>query len=255
MLPFIEKRLIYKPVKAKKDWVPAADPAIQDVWLTSRHKRTRIHAWWCPTSDAEWVVLYCHGNAGNLSQRQSTVRAWQEIVRASVLIFDYPGFGRSGGRPTEKGCYASAEAAYRWLTEAQGVPPDRLVLCGGSLGGAMAVELAVRHPHRALILINAFTCIPDMAKKVVPYLPSRWLVRTRYHNLAKLRTYRGPLFVIHGTADETIPFAHGERLFAACPSPHKRFLPVEGARHNNTATPQVYAEIARFLRALPATPG
>src|SRR5439155_1700348 len=112
--------------------------------------------------DARGVVLVCHSRAGNLSHavRPDDVRRWHDEVGLSVLVFDYPGYGHSGGRPSEAGCYAAAEAAYEWLTEAQGIPPGQLLLLGRSLGSAVAVELASRRPYRALVLISPLTSMP-----------------------------------------------------------------------------------------------
>src|SRR4051812_4209202 len=121
---------------------------------------TRIHAWWCPPPHwerSQGAVLYCHGNAGNLSHRVEGVLRWHEQLKTAVLLFDYPGYGRSGGKPSEAGCYASTDTAYAYLTEKLQLSPERVLLYGGSLGGGVAIDLAVRRPHRALVLVSAFT--------------------------------------------------------------------------------------------------
>jgi fermentation-respiration switch protein FrsA (DUF1100 family) len=191
-------------------------------------------------------VLYCHGNAGNLSHRASAITSWQKELGQSVLIFDYPGFGRSEGKPDEAGCYAAANAAYDWLTQVQKVPPERILLYGGSLGGGVAVDLASRQPHRALVLVKTFTSIPDVAQSVYPWLPARWLVRSRFDNLEKIRQCTQPVFIAHGTADRLVPFAQGERLFAAANEP-KRFLAMPGIDHNSGVTPAFYSTLRDFL--------
>lgn len=245
VLMWLENWFVYHPVKASEVWEqPAA--AVEDVWLTSADG-TKIHGWWCPTPNARWVVLYCHGNAGNVSRWHAGAKEWQEKVGASVLVFDYPGYGRSEGKPSEAGCHAAAEAAYRWLVEVQKVPPERLVLHGVSLGGAMAVELARDHPHAALVLLCAFTNVPDMAQQMFPFLPARWIVRHRFDNLAKLKDHTGPLFIAHGDADELVPYDHGTCLFAACPARQKELFPILGGRHNNSATDDYYAAVKSFL--------
>jgi fermentation-respiration switch protein FrsA (DUF1100 family) len=251
VLMLLENRFIYHPAKYETSWVPPVDSAIEDVWLTA-DDGTRLHAWWCPVAEPQWFALYCHGNAGNLSHRQPIIRLWQQHVGAAVLIFDYPGYGRSAGKPSEAGCYAAARAAYRHLVEERQAPPDRLVLYGGSLGGAMAVELAIHSPHRALVLLSAFTSIPDMAQVVMPLFPARWLARTRYDNLNKLRDYHGPIFLAHGTADQVVPYEHSERLFAASPSRLKQFCPLRGAGHDDAAGPELFKQINSFLQGLPA---
>src|SRR5262249_58324820 len=172
-------------------------------------------------------LLYCHGNAGNLSHRAGAVAALQKLLGVPILIFDYPGYGKSAGRPTEAGCCAAAEAAYDWLTGTQKVPPERLLLYGGSLGGGVAVDLASRRPYGALILMKTFTSMPDVGQSLYPWLPVRWLMRNRFNSLEKIGSCRQPVFIAHGTTDGLIPFAQGERLFAAANEP-KRFFAMPG---------------------------
>src|SRR5262249_37012499 len=148
--------------------------------------------------DGQRILLFCHGNGGNLSHRAWEIGEWQRRLGDSVLIFDYPGYGRSDGKPSEQGCYAAADAAYQWLLEEKHVAPEQIVIYGGSLGGAVAVELALRHDHRALVLQDTFTSIPDMAQHQYPWLPARWLVRQQFDSLAKIGQCRRPVFIAHG---------------------------------------------------------
>jgi fermentation-respiration switch protein FrsA (DUF1100 family) len=246
MLMFLENKIIYHPCTCQEDWEEPDGSGIEDVWLTSA-AGTRLHGWWFPNPATQWSVLYSHGNAGNLSHRQEFCRAFQQLG-ASVLIYDYPGYGRSAGRPSEAGCLAAARAAYAWLREQQKIPTEQLVLFGESIGGAMAIDLAVNQPHRALVLYAAFTSVADMAQDLFPWLPARWLVRTRYDNLEKIRHYSGPLFIAHGTADAIVPFRQGRRLFEAAPSnPHNCFFPIEGRNHNDGLVPEVFEAIHKFL--------
>lgn len=248
MLLFLENWFIFRPATVKEFWEePAA--GVQEVLLTSADGTT-LHAWWHPVPDARWVVLYCHGNAGNVSQWSPAARAWNEHVGASVLLFDYPGYGKSDGKPSEASCYAAGEAAYRWLIEEQKVPPERILLHGVSLGGAVALNLATRHPHAALVLLCAFTSLPDMAQGMFPWLPARWLVRTQFDNLAKIATHHGPVFLAHGDADELVPFDHCRRLFAAAAAERKEFFSIPGGHHNDSATPPYFAAIRSFLEKL-----
>jgi fermentation-respiration switch protein FrsA (DUF1100 family) len=166
-----------------------------------------------------------------------------------VLIFDYPGYGRSTGKPSESGCYAAADAAYDWLVHEKGVAPEKIVLHGGSLGGGVAVELATRRRYRALILVGTFTSIPDMAAQLYPWLPARWFIRNRFESLNKIARTEGRVFIAHGTADSFIPFAMAEQLFAAAPEP-KAFLPLVGHDHNDGAGPELYPALVRFLLQL-----
>jgi len=244
----LENSLVYHPVRADRDWYPPPNARVQDVALTSADG-TAIHAWWCPTQDwdrGRGAVLYCHGNAGNLSYWGESVDLWQKELDASVLIFDYPGYGRSGGRPGEAGCYAAADAAYSWLTQTRHIDPDLVLICGESLGSGVAVDLASRRPHRALVLISAFTSIPDVAQGIYPWLPARWLMRNRFDSLAKIARCRGPVFVAHGTADALVPFAQGRRLFEAANEP-KHFFCMDGCDHDHRRDTDLRQELRLFL--------
>jgi fermentation-respiration switch protein FrsA (DUF1100 family) len=207
---------------------------------------TRLHAWWYPHDRATGAVLYLHGNAGNLSSRGDRVVEWHDEFRESVLIIDYPGYGRSEGKPGERALYAAADAAYDWLTTAQGVRPERLLLYGSSLGGGVAVDLALRKPHRALVLACTFTSIADMGQKLYPWLPARWLVRNRFDNLAKIGKVPRPVFIAHVECDNLVPYEHGRRLFQAAPEP-KDFLTLGGDRHCEPSGPHFYARVRDFL--------
>ena len=166
----------------------------------------------------------------------------------AVLIFDYPGYGRSGGRPSEAGCYAAAAAAHDWLTAPGRVAAGRVIVLGRSLGAGVAVDLACRRPVRALVLYSPFTSFPDLAQEKCRWLPTRRLVQNRFDNLAKIGGVRGPVFIAHGTADALVPVRHGERLYAAAPAP-KRFLPLAGRGHNGGFCESFYFYLrAHFLK-------
>lgn len=248
MLRALEDRHLYRGTKASDGWVPPPDGLpVEELTLTSADGDA-IHAWWVAPDGwkpADGAIHYSHGNGGNLSHRGGTLAGYRKFGYA-VLIYDYPGYGKSGGRPTEAGLYAAGEAAHRWLTETKGVPSERVILYGGSLGGAVATELATRHPCRALVLAAAFTSVPDMAQRQFWFLPARWFVRTRMDNLAKLATLACPVFVTHGTADRVVPFAMGERLVAAARGP-KFFLPAPGRDHHDVIGPEFFPALAAFL--------
>jgi fermentation-respiration switch protein FrsA (DUF1100 family) len=249
VLLFFENWFLFKPYRADEHWAdPPAGLTVEDVELRGANN-TRLHAWWSKPEGwhpVHGALLYCHGNAGNLSHRGESLRRWHTVHGLAVLIFDYPGYGRSEGKPTEAGCYAAGDAAYTWLTTVAKVPADRVILYGGSLGGAIAIDLAARHPHRAVVLVSAFTSFPDMAQKTFPWLPARWLVRNRLDNLTKIATLKTPIFIAHGTADGLIPFSHGERLYQAAHEP-KRFFPMPGTGHEQVPVEELHEAIRRFL--------
>ncbi|HWG44349.1 MAG TPA: alpha/beta hydrolase [Gemmataceae bacterium] len=227
---------------------PPPGVAVQNVEMTSV-LGDRIHAWWSTPKDwrpEQGAVLFCHGNAGNLSYRRSALPHWINEMDVAVLLFDYPGFGLSSGETSESGCYAAGDAAYEWLGVNQKVPAERIILYGGSLGSGIATDLASRRPHRALVLVASFTSFPDMAQTRYPWLPGRWLVHNRFDNLRKIADCHGPVFIAHGTRDGLIPFAHGERLFAAASEP-KRFFAMTGYPHNDLTCDAFFPALRDFL--------
>jgi fermentation-respiration switch protein FrsA (DUF1100 family) len=240
----LENRLVYHPTPASQDWQLPPMP-VEDVHL-KLPDGTPIHAWWCPRPGATGALLYCHGNAGNLSHRGHAIQALQQLLDQPVLIFDYPGYGKSGGRPSEQGCYAAADAAYAWLTQAAKIPADRVLLYGSSLGGGVAIDLASRRPHRALVVEKTFTSMPDVGQRLYPWLPVRWLLRNRFDSLAKIGKCRQPVFVGHGTTDDLVPFVLGERLFAAA-NPPKQFFRMEACGHNDPLPREFFDALRRFL--------
>ena len=164
----------------------------------------------------------------------------------SVLIFDYPGFGRSEGKPSESGCYAAADAAYDWLTRVQGVAPERIVIAGESLGGGVAVELASRRPHQALVLIRTFTSTPDVAKQTFAVVSAKSIMFNQFESLKRIPSCRSPIFIAQADKDRLMPFEHGEKLRDACTAP-VRFHVLRGLDHNDPLQPEFFTAVREFL--------
>lgn len=249
VLTFFENKLVYRPCSAAEDWQPAPVPSIEDVALTSGDG-TPIHGWWLARPEGPGAVLYFHGNAGNLSHRGGSIVKLGELLKTSVLIIDYPGYGKSGGRPSEKGCCLAGDAAHDWLTRARRIPAERILLFGASLGGGVAVDLAARKPCRALILVKTFTSCPDAAARLYPWLPVRWLMRNRFDNKRKIKTIHAPVFIAHGTADSIVPFALGKELYEAANEP-KAFLALEGQDHNDRLGEDFFRGLLPFIEKHP----
>jgi fermentation-respiration switch protein FrsA (DUF1100 family) len=243
---FCERRLVFHPTSAAESWLEPEDARSRDVWFYAADGNTISGRWVPPESPGHGAVLVAHGNGGNLTHRGRLAAELRTVLGAGVLLFDYPGYGKSSGAPTEESCYASGEAAHKWLTDEQNVPPNRIVLCGESLGGGTAVELATRHEHRALVLVFTFTSLPSAAKHHFPFLPVRTFMRTRFDNLAKIGRCTRPVFLVHGTDDRTVPFGHLERLFAAANEP-KELLRLEGQGHDPSIVSLYAPELAKFL--------
>ena len=184
-----------------------------------------LDGWFLPANDARGTLIFCHGNAGNISHRLDSLRIFDRLG-LSVLIFDYRGYGRSGGKVSEEGTYRDAEAVWRYLIE-RNVPAETIVIFGRSLGAAIAAHLAQRHTPAALILESAFTSVPDYAARAYPYLPARRLVRFRYSAKEYLESVKSPVLIVHSPDDDLIPFRNGRELFAAANEP-KQFLEISG---------------------------
>ncbi len=189
----------------------------------------KLSGWFIPAEQARGVVLFFHGNAGNISHRLDSIALFHRLG-LSTFIIDYRGYGQSEGKPSEPGTYLDAEAAWRYLVEERQLSPTEIILFGRSLGGAVAVWLAQTHPPGALILESTFTSVPDMAAQLYPFLPVRLLARLDYNSLERIASINSPILIVHSPADEIIPYRHGQQLFAAAQEP-KEFLEIKGS-HN-----------------------
>ncbi len=212
---------------------------------------TKIHGWFIPAGRVKGrTVLFCHGNAGNISHRLDKLLKFNGIG-LNVLLFDYRGYGQSEGNPTEAGTYADAEAAYRYLSETKKIPATQIILYGESLGCAVAVEMARRHPAAALILESPFTSTVEMAKRVFPWLPVDWIVRYKYDNLSKIPQIHIPSLIMHSPQDEIVPFEMGIKLYKAASGPKKFFELTGGHNDGYAVTGKRYTTAIRnFLEHL-----
>ena len=192
----------------------------------------RLHGWFFPLEGEFPVILFCHGNAGNISHRIENVRLLLKH-NLRVFIFDYRGYGKSSGRPFEKGLYRDGLAACDYLIGKRHIPPDLIIPFGRSLGAAVALEVALKKEVRSIIIESAFTSIKDMAKTIRLFSPFSHFLPANYNNLEKIARIRVPKLIIHGDADNIVPFSMGQKLFEASNRP-KYFLRLEGAGHNDT---------------------
>ena len=231
LLYLFQSRLVFYPQTGREI---VATPSQLGLPYDDIHLNTsdgiNLHGWFVPATASRATVLFLHGNAGNISHRLDSVRMFHRLGY-STLIFDYRGYGKSAGSPSEQGTYRDAEAAWRYLTEQKQVPSCCIVLFGESLGGAVAAWLAARQAPAALVIASAFTSVPDLARKFYPYLPVRWLARIRYDTREYLQAIAVPVLIAHSPADDIVPFEHGRALFAAA-NPPKEFLELAGG-HND----------------------
>lgn len=246
---FLEESMLFfpAPYPMGESWEPFG-LKFEDAWFQSADG-TRLHGWYVPHENPRAVILFCHGNAGNVTHRADTLRTLHNDVGASVLCFDYRGYGRSEGFPHEEGMYADARAARAWLARRAGVPESEIVLMGRSLGGAVAVDLAARDGAKGLVLESTFSSIPDVAAAIYPWLPVRLLIRNRFDAAAKIRDYHGPLLQCHSDKDEIIRHMFGLKLFEAANGP-KQFIELKDIGHNDPPTAVYYDTLAEFLDGL-----
>ena len=194
----------------------------------------KLSGWFVPAERSRGVILFCHGNAGNISHRLESVQVFHRFG-LGTFVFDYRGYGQSEGKPTEQGTYLDAEAAWRYLVQKQQVDPTEIIIFGRSLGGAIAAWLARDHPPKALIIESTFTSVRDIGAELYPYLPVRLLSRFDYNAMDYLRQVNCPVLIVHSRDDEIIPFSHGRRLFETANEP-KEFLEITGTHNEGFMT-------------------
>ena len=229
--PHIEKRFVFFPTAEISQTPAAVGLAYEEVFFTTGDG-LRLHGWFVPGSgDVTWV--WFHGNGGNISHRVEELDSLRRKLGINQFIFDYRGYGRSEGTPSEEGTYQDARAVLAYLHSRPDVAAGKIVYFGRSLGAAVAVELAAIYPPLGLVLVAAFTSVGDMAQLMFPYLPVRFMVKGHYDSLRRIRQVRSPLLVMHGDLDITVPLSQGEKLFRAANAP-KRFHLLTGVGHNDT---------------------
>ena len=229
----------------------------ENVELTTTDQQT-INGWFIPAdlpsdrpvnTKEHRVLLFFHGNAGNISHRLDSIGIFLRLG-LSVFIIDYRGYGKSSGKPSEQGTYLDADAALSYLVNERNIPMDNIIYFGRSLGGAVASHLAVKHPPKALILESTFTSAPDMAARLFPIFPMRWLTRFSYSNINNIKNIHCPVLIVHSSEDDIIPFELGRALFAAANEP-KQFLEIHGDHNEGfIQSRQIYiAGLKRFLES------
>jgi hypothetical protein len=248
-LRWFEWRSIYLPFRPVTDTPAQYGLPFEEVTLTAADG-VKLHAWHLTHPRARQTLLFCHGNAGNISHRMEKLLIYNQLA-VSVLIFDYRGYGRSEGRPNEHGTYRDGLAAYDWLRGQKKAPPASIVLYGESLGCAVATEIAVQREVGGMILESPFTSVPDMARALYGWLPLHLICQYRYDSLVKIARLKAPLLIMHSPADEIVPFAQAQRLFAAAPQP-KTLVRLSGTHNDGFAVSEaVYRQALReFLAGL-----
>jgi hypothetical protein len=224
--------------------------AYQDVRFPSADG-LKLHAWLIPRDDARQVLLFFHGNAGNISHRGESVAIFHRLG-LSVFILDYRGYGHSEGSPSEPGLYLDARAAWHHLTDKLGYAPADIVVFGRSLGGVVAAKLASEVRPGALILESSFSSAKDAARAIYPVLSRLVLLRFELAAAHYVRSAGCPVLVLHSPDDEIIPYRLGRKLFAAAPAP-KRFVELRGGHNEGflLSQPDYERALRDFIESLP----
>lgn len=245
LMTLLERRLVYPvPPLNRSDWSVPGDH--EDVEFASADG-VPLHGWFYDHASPKHAILYCHGNGAQVADRHELMLQLRERYDAAVFVFDYRGYGKSGGKPYEAGVVADGIAAAEWLARRTERRVDELVVIGVSLGGGVATAVAAERGAGALVLQSTFTRITDAAAVRFPWLPVHWLMRNRYDSLARLKRYDGPLLVSHGTADRVVPFEQGRRLFDTSPSEFKQFVELPGKTHNQPHPNSYFQTLKTFL--------
>ena len=249
LLMVFEDKLIYFPtrypdgywtIEQKCQYNGEILPTIEDCHF-STSDGLMLHGWYCSPLpcqngkgipvDVKMVLLWFHGNAGNLSYRYDMIHEMLGIP-VEVFIIDYRGYGKSEGTPNETGLYIDAQAAWEYLTTVKKIEPERIVIFGKSLGGVPAIDLATRVKPAGLIVQSSFTSAGEMAARIMPLIP-RFILHTKMDSLTKIGRVNCPKLFVHSRADEVVPYDLGWKLYEAAQGP-KEFYEVKGALHNST---------------------
>ena len=247
-----ETRLVF-PREVAVGGYPAAADSLRLPYRTVSFRTSDsvlLYAWEVPAKEPAgmWVLL-CHGQTGNLA---TTTRpeyyAYLRAIGVNIFAFDWRGFGKSGGKPTEEGLYRDATAAYEYLRIAHRVPPESVVIYGHSLGTAPAIELATRVQAAGLVLEGSPKSVVSRAQEVYPYLPAGLVLSTRFNSIGRISRVTIPILFFHARTDARIPLGHGRALFDSAKA-RKRFVELDGRHHDAflADSAKYFGEYARFV--------
>lgn len=238
-----QRDLLYLPYEERLSPVDAGLPLVREHELVISDDRT-LYSWFGGAQPGKPTLLYLHGNGGSVGTRAEPMRQLTE-AGFGVYLLGYPGYGGSDGSPSEVSLMEAANAAYDYLRQ-RGIPPDRIVIYGESLGSAVGVQLAAKRDAKALILLAPMYSVLERAEATYPFLPVRRLLQDTWLSSEYIEQIDMPLMVIHGTADQLIPMESGFRLFDKAAEP-KEFNGIKDAGHNNLYSYDIVPIIQRFL--------
>ncbi len=246
-----QSKYVYYPDRHLAATPAASGLVFEDVSVTTEDGET-ISGWFVPRvtdgKHAEYTVLFCHGNAGDMGDRVGSIQTFHRLG-FNTLIFDYRGYGKSTGKPTEEGTYKDVLACWDYLVDERGIRPANIIMFGRSLGGAVACWMAARGNPGALVLESAFASAPAMAALMFPFLPTSLFCRFKYDNETTIATVQCPTVVAHSRSDRTCPFSQSQRVFSAANEP-KLFVEMQGGHNDGglDSNPQYQAQLVEFLK-------
>jgi fermentation-respiration switch protein FrsA (DUF1100 family) len=231
IIVLFEEKFVFYPSSYPAGYYSQQSLKTEDCWFNA-DDGLRLHGWYIKHQNPMATIVMSHGNAGNISHRLDILR---NLLRNgfSVFIYDYRGYGRSEGSPTEQGLYKDSQAAYRYALTLPGVDTSKIILWGTSIGGVFAVEAALHRQPALLVLESTFSSGRDVAASLWPYLPVRFFVGERYNSASRIKGIHAPTLFIHGSNDDIIPIALGKKLYDLANDP-KEFYEIKGAGHNDT---------------------
>ncbi len=246
LLIIMQPKMIFFPEKGMFSTPEMIGLKYESVELQSGND-IKIHGWFIPGEGNNGTLIFCHGNAGNISHRLDSIKLFNEMG-LNVFIFDYQGYGKSEGKPTENGTYADAQAAWNYLINERKEEPENIIIFGRSLGGAIAAWLAKNTKPRALIVESSFTSVEAIGQRMYPFMPVKLISRMKYDTLENIKHVKCPVLVIHSQDDELISYDYGQQIFDAANEP-KKFLGIRGTHNDGfLMSGQIYIEgIFRFL--------
>ncbi len=218
-LYFGQDKLIFRPGKQLK-----RSPADYSIPYETVHlqpsKGIHVSSWWIPHPKSKQTVIFFHGSDGNIAYELPTIHFLHQL-QLNALIVEYPGYEQNGQKPSESGCYLTADAAWDFVTNQQGIDPETVILFGQSLGSAVATYLAEKTACYGLVLQSGFTSVPNLAELAYPYLPVRWFCHTKMDSLARINNIQCPVLILHSESDEAIPISQARQLYDQATGPKK----------------------------------